>query len=938
MWQRSFLVGASVLSLTIGTTSPVWAQQTETDSSTSVMETATGDAPVANNDIVVTGTRITRDGFSAPTPVSVITAEQIEAAAQPNIADYVNQLPALFGSNSPRTTNTIIGGGLAGANILNLRNLGTTRTLTLFNGRRMTPSFLNGAVDINSIPSALIERVDIVTGGASAAWGSDAVSGVANFVLNTKFTGIKGEVQGGATTHGDGENWSGELSYGTAFAGGRGHFIVSGNYSQTKPAYAGDRDWFQGYKILTNPAFAPGNGQPARLILPNSSLYVNGPGFIASGPLRGTQFDANGQVLPTPFNFGGVIASGTLASGAATEDVSEVFELQLPLWQANGYSRISYDLTDDINIFGEASYGKSRAKVQASWFFRPGNATVAFDNAYLPASVSAQMIAAGVTSFPLNASYARFGRPRGINTRELQRYLGGFNANLGSGWSVDGYAQYGVATIQTKAINNLMPGRYALAADSVFNSGQIVCRSSIANPGNGCVPLNPLGTAPLTDAQRGYLIGTAVQNQKIRETVAALTVHGDLFELPAGSVSTAFGVEYRRESATADADAVSIASQYYVGNYKPFRGRFSVKEAFAEIVIPVLKDSAIGTLDLNTAGRITDYTTSGTVGTWKVGATWKPTSDLTIRATRSRDIRAPNLNDLFLGGQTNINNITDPGRNNQNAVISVVTSGNTALKPEIASTLTAGVVLQPSWLSGFSASVDFYRIKIDDAIFTPSATQILNQCIAGDQLACALTTRDANGILTQVRSIPINQRSEIAQGIDFEASYRTEVGNLFSSEPGHLEFRAMVNYTDKLDIIGAVDRVRRAGEVGTNLGAAQGVPRYRALASVGYNADPVNLQFKARFLSASKIEADWGPLDVNRNKVPAIVYLDMFAGYDLKIGDGKTQIYFAVDNLLDRDPPVAVSQDNINAVGTGTNVIVYDAIGRTWRVGMRFSF
>jgi len=335
---------------------------------------------------------------------------------------------------------------------------------------------------------------------------------------------------------------------------------------------------------------------------------------------------------------------------------------------------------------------------------------------------------------------------------------------------------------------------------------------------------------------------------------------------------------------------------------------------------------------------VTHYSTSGTVETWKVGATWKPVADLTVRATRSRDIRAPNLSDLYLGGQTNLTNVSDPFKNGTTVVTAVVTSGNATLTPEIAGTWTAGVVYQPSWLHGLTATVDFYRISIKNAIFTPSAVQILSQCASGDSVACALTTRDAGGNLTQVRSVPINQRSELAQGVDFELGYRTSAPNIFSSDNATLEMRALVNYVDKLDITGSLTNIRRAGEVGTNLGAAQGVPHLRGFATISYDANPLSLQLKGRLTGKAKIEADWGPKDVNINDVPAIFYLDTFVGFNVRAGGAKFQIFGAVDNLFDTAPPVAVSQDSINAVGTGTNVVVYDAIGRTFRVGLRFNF
>lgn len=884
--------------------------------------------------IVVTGSRIVRDGYEAPTPVSVVTAVEIAKSAPVTIADYVNQMPALSGSTTPRTGQALVGGGTAGANLLNLRNLGPNRTLTLLNGRRVTPSMLTGAVDVNTMPTALVQRVDVVTGGASAAWGSDAVAGVVNFVLDTKFSGLKGEVQGGGTTHGDGGNWSGNLAGGTSFADGRGHIVAALNYSKAKKALAEDRDWFRGHKVVPNPT--PGNGQPARLLLPGTSLNVTSGGLVTTGPLRGVHFDANGNYDPTPFNFGQ--ESGIYAIGGDQDDYSgRTAEIAQPLEQGSVFSHVSYDLTEAINVFGEFSYGDSRAINHSGPFFRTsGQFAVQTDNAYLPADVKAMADAAGINSFGLGFSGERYDRPRGINDRSVQRYLAGFEAELGSDWRVSGYGQHGVSKISNVVVNNPILSRFFLAADAVVNpaTGDIVCRSTLSNPTNGCVPINPFGAAAPTDAQYNYIWGRAEQNIRIQQDVFALDFSGTLASLPAGDLSVAFGGEYRKEKGEADADPISQQTLFYVGNYKPFSGSYDVKEAYAEFLLPVFRDSKLGrSLELNAAGRIADYSESGQVETWKLGGTYRPVDEVQFRVTRSRDIRAPNLNDMFLGGATVLTNLVDPFRANEAIQVNVTVAGNRNLQPEIANTLTAGVVYQPDWLPGFSASLDVYDIKIKEAIATSSAQQLLNACYGGDQLYCSFITRDgAGGRVSSVRVEPFNQRSEVARGLDIEFGYRTYLGE------GSLDLRGMLNYVDKLDINSTVATVSRAGEVGTNLGAAQGVPHWRGLFTAGYSLDPIDVQLKARFIGASKIEADYGPADINRNKVPAIVYLDAFFGWTLPVAEGTTQLFVGVENLLDQNPPISQSQDNSGCCSSGANPFVYDLIGRSIRSGIRFKF
>ena len=882
--------------------------------------------------IVVTGTRIARNGADAPTPVSVIGEAEIQRAAPVTIADYVNQLPALQGSTTPKTHgNTALG---AGANLLNLRNLGVNRTLTLLNGRRVTPSTLTGAVDVNTLPTALVQRVDVVTGGASAAWGSDAVSGVVNFVLDTKFTGVKGSIQSGISGQGDAANVSADLSAGTSFADGRGHLLLSGNYSKSKSAFLEGRDWDRGFAIFNNPAFAAGNGQPRQLILPNSSLLITNSGLVTTGPLRGTAFDEAGQVATTAFPFGPII-SGVFQSGGPNGNVPEQQLIVAPLEQGSAYARASFDLTENLTLFAEGSYGDSYTEVVSGTLRRQAADMIRSDNFFLPQSVRDRMNAAGVATIGVFSNKPHLGILTGTNSRSVLRGLAGIEAKFGD-WTGSASYQEGRAKIRTEGVNNFITSRYLLAIDAVRDpvTGGPICRSTLTDPTNGCVPLNPLGNTPLTAAQSAYFIGTSSQNLQVNQKVAEASIQGPLFTLPAGEVSAAFGAEYRKESAEADADPLSQSLSWFASNFGPFSGSFNVKEVFAEIQVPIFKDSPLGqSLEVNGAVRHADYSTSGSANTWKLGLSYQPIEDLRFRVTRSRDIRAPNLNDLFLSQIINTVAVQDPFNNNATVQQQQITSGNRDLDPEVARSLTAGVVYRPSWLEGASVSVDYYDIKIKKAISTSSSQQIVNQCFAGNQLFCDAITRNAAGTITSILVVPFNAASESARGIDVEMGYRT------SFLDGTLDTRILFNYVDKLEILSPSGLVTtRAGELGTNLGAAQGVPHVRALATTSYSTEAFDLQLKGRLIGGGKMEVDFGPLDVNRNDVPAIFYLDVFAGANIQSGDLRGQVFLAVDNVLDKDPPVVVSQDNVNAIGYGTNLAIYDTVGRAFRVGVRAKF
>lgn len=895
---------------------------------------ATAAAPSATQEIVVTGTRIVRNGYDAPTPVSVVTAQEIRKAAPVTIADYVNQLPALQGSNSPRTANATAGGGTGGANLLNLRNLGFNRTLVLLNGRRVTPSTITGAVDVNTLPQALVSRVDVVTGGASASYGSDAVSGVVNFVLDTKFTGLKGGVQSGISTAGDASSQSADLSWGAKFGGDdRGHIVISANYSRQGGAWLRDHDWYGAYKLITpNP-----NGLPTRLILPNTTANLTNTGLITSGPLRGTLFGSNGGVSTTAFPFGS-IEGGVLQSGGTMNRDMSLDNLQIlaPLQQGSIFGHASYDFSDHLSGFVEGSYGDSDSTNYTGSFWRVNNEAIAIDNAFLPTSVRDRMVAAGITSFNLSHENEAIGVPEADNRRKAMRFLTGLSGSFASSWKWDVSAQYGQTNITNAVDNNIIPSHVLQAIDSIAGpGGTIVCR----NQANGCVPYDPFGTRPLTAAQRAFMTTRTLAHIRLRELTADANIQGDLFRLPAGPVTLAVGGEYRRDSGgVIGSDPIGTAGLAYVANLKPFRGTINVKEGYAELAVPVLKDSPIGkSLDLNGAVRYTDYSTSGGVATWKVGGNYKPVGGIEFRATYSRDIRAPNINDLYLGGTSLVQFLADPTRNNQTFTVIQTTSGNPNLKPERAKSFTGGVVFRPSFLPGFSGSVDYYQIRIAGAIAVNSSQQIVNLCAAGQTVYCAGVVRDSSGTLTNVNVQPFNAQAEKARGIDFELGYQT--ANVFG---GTLDLRGLVNYVNQLEVDsvaanGTKIRITRAGESGNNLGSYQSTPKWRGLVTLTYSHGPTTFQVKSRFLGSAKMESDYGPNDVNRNHVPAIAYFDLFASQDVRFfGGGKAQLFLAADNVLDKAPPVVVSQDPLVAQGSGTNLFLYDGIGRTIRAGFRF--
>ncbi len=697
------------------------------------------EAAPAEGEIIVTATRAGRDGSDAPTPTTAIGADFIEASIRPNVADVINLLPQASVSATPRST---IGNSInAGANLINLRALGTARTLVLLDGRRVAPSTIVGAgVDINVLPTALLKRVDVVTGGASAIWGSDAMAGVVNFVLDHDFTGLKANVEGGVSGQGDGEYYQGELAWGTGFAGGRGHLLLSAQYADVgRVGGPAGRDWYKGYKVIANQAFTAGSGLPTRAILPGVGLaQATGGGLITAGPLRGIQFGPGG--VPLPFSFG--YASGSVSVGGTAEDWGGNMEVQSPVWNASAYGRLSYELTPAITAFAEYSFSRAKATFTQVPYWRLANITIQRDNAFLHPDVATRMTNAAVTNFQMGSYNPDIGPATGVNDRRFQRWVAGLYGELGGGWEWDVYYQGGRTHLIIDVFDNPIAANYNLAIDAVRSNGAIVCRSTLANPTNGCIPLNIFGVGSGAPAAIKYVTGTEHHDQYLDQDVVAASIRGEPLALPGGPLSVAAGFEYRREEFFMTADPISAAGGFFLNNFKAAAGDFDVKEAFAEVVAPVLGDlPLIEELSLNGAVRFTDYSSSGSITTWKLGGIWDVDGALRFRGTLSRDIRAPNLYEIYQPSATFTQSVNDPVTNTSyNATI--VTPGNNQLLPEVADTKSLGLVYQPRWAPGLLLSADYFDISIKDAIGSPRSRPP-SPCARRARRACAGSSRAA---------------------------------------------------------------------------------------------------------------------------------------------------------------------------------------------------
>lgn len=888
----------------------------------------------AGDPILVTGSRVVRDGYDAPTPTTVITAATIDSKAPITIIDALITLPAFKGSSTAQTAG-VGQAGSSGQSFANLRGLGANRTLVLLDGQRFVPSTSIGTVDIGVIPSALIQRVDVVTGGASAAYGSDAVAGVVNFVLDNRFQGIKGNAELGISTYGDNFTYKGSLSAGTSFAD-RGHIVVSGEYVRAEgvPINARPDTEYPIARLITNPAWTATNGQVRRLIMPY--VYTRTAslgGVVVGGPLAGLEFGANGATFQQP---AGTFV-GTSNHVLPGRFDGEAWDLSvslsaLPQEKATGYGRISWDLTDGLTAYATGVIARNKP---GPFFSSPANTLITGtfairrDNAFLPASVRTQMETLGLQSINVGRYSEDWGASVVSRTNDTSRAVIGLQGEIGGGWYLDAYAQYGRNRQVLKIENNSIRANMALASDAVdeglvrngLANGNIVCRSTITNPGNGCIPLNIFGPSatrfePVSPPAAPFIFGTSRADLTVVQKVAAVSLSGEPFSTWAGPVSLVVGAEYRDESARQTSDAQSQANVFGLGNPKPLAGDLNVKEAFAETVVPLAEDmTLLHSLDVNGAIRVTDYSTSGSVTTWKVGMNWEPIDGIRFRATRSRDIRAPNIVELFTSPVLSTAGVVDPVTNTS-PIFQTYSLGNPNLMPERANTTSVGVVLRPAFAPGLEFAADYYKIDIASAISTITLQNIVDRCFSGNQALCALITR-TNGVITRIDNPFLNLQSLKTDGLDLELSYSLPVG------PGTATTRLLANRVFSYEISDGITAIERAGDIT----AAQ--PKWTGNATFGYRLDRFNIAADVTYIGGGKFDNTFVlPTDINDNSISARAYVGLQASFDAGRDGMRRELFFHVSNLFNSRPPA------VFVFSGGPN---YERIGRSFRAGLRFT-
>lgn len=914
-------------------------------------------APVIE-EVVVTGSRIVRDGYEAPTPVSVLSAEQIQSSGVSQLSEFVNQLPSIAGSATP--VQTSVSNGLQGIATINLRSLGSNRTLVLLDGQRSVPTAVTGEVDTSNFPGDLVSRVDVVTGGASSAYGSDAIAGVVNFVLDRTFTGLKGEIAGGVTTYGDGQNWKASITGGTGFGSDRGHFLFHAETDHAPGIPQCTRDWCsEGNKIMLNPTYTATNGQPNYLVVTHAGIDLGTPGgIINTGPLKGIYFGPGG--VPAMFNYGALTRDPYTVGGDWKSTIQDTYlALGSTLTRHGLFARVSYDVTDDINVFAQASWASTWAFDYDSMQYGALAIQIKSDNPFIPASVLAQMNALKLTTITIGSFFQDLGAFATDNTRFANRYVVGGNGKfdaLDTRWNWDAYVQVGVTRVSQSVYNNNVKTYTQNAIDAVrAPNGAIICRSTLTAPNNGCVPFNVMGIGVNSKAALNYITNGGNpphRNERFVQHVGAVNFNGEPFENWAGPVSFAFGIENRWEAVhDAPTSILDQTAQWYNGNFLANIGEYSVTEGYVETVVPLAKNTVWAqSLDFNGAIRATSYSVAGYVTTWKAGITYAPIDDIRFRVTRSRDIRAPNLSELFAAGTSGPNNLTDRSNNNIVTASNVITSGNINLTPEVANELGLGVVLQPGFFPGFSASVDYYNIHMGNAISSVAGQSVIDLCYQGRTQFCSSITRALvnNQPYITVRVQPQNFVDVLARGIDFEASYAAPLSSMVDSWDGNLSVRVLAtrflrNYTNS-GVPGLIP-VETAGQ---NTGS--GPPNWRYQGTIQYSNETITAQLVGRGVSGGKYANAWiectsgcptattNNPTVNYNHVDGALYFDTTFTYKFSLGESsKEELSLSIRNIMNSDPvPVHQGPLSNSYKAYAANTQLYDILGRTFRLALRF--
>lgn len=921
----------------------------------------TPDAKVAqtrDQEIIVTGSRVITNGNNSPMPVTVVPVQDVLRLNPSTVADALNTLPVFIGSrnqvaNPGGGTSSVNGGGNASGNNLNLRGLGPQRTLILYDGHRVPPGNQSGTVDVDMIPQQLLQRVDVVTGGASAVYGSDAVTGVVNFVTDTHFKGVKLNAQYGLTQKGDDISYDLGIAAGRDVLDGRGHIEGSYEYRDDKGVPTRSSRGYNNYSIQGLGTAA----SPYYLVSGARNSTTSFGGLINSGVLSGQNFTQNGTL--STFNPG--TSTGVSGVGIGGDGVYYDLSLKSPLRSHQAFARFDYDLTDAIHVYASGAFNDKYNSSNNGWPTAT-NLYYSAQNAYLASTYQSQLAAANQSSFRMSKVMQTAGQDQiDVDSRQIFATVD-VAGKLGSTFKWDLDYVHSTARLKQTNEDNINLGRFYAALDAVNSGGSVVCNVTITNPGlyPGCTPINMFGPTNATAANYAWFVQPThyVGHTKIDDLNGSIT--GSAFSTWAGAVNVALSGEYRRTSfySTSDAqpgDLLNCTGLRYncTATTATFQSTIAprslvsqtVKEVALETDVPLLKDSAIGrSFNLNGAVRFMNYDTSGSFWAWKIGADWQLTDELRLRGTRSRDVRAPTLDDLYAPTTVNTTGTFADLLTNTNPTVTAITSGNPNLTAEIGNTLTAGVVYKPHWMPGLSIALDYYDIKISNAVLNLLASNATLQraCYAsgGTSPFCALQTRPGGFTSTAATNVPttvyntvINVAKQTTNGFDLEMNYAT---HLFARPAS---FRLLTSWQPHYRQYqpGLVTLDYAGVAYGTN--GVQATPKWRLTGFVRVSPlENLDLDLEARYRSSLKYSADPTLVQGGPN-ISGVAFVNMNVTYQVKAIPGQPQLFLNISNLFNTAAPAAAFYGGQASPGQFYGFIIGDdPLGRAFTFGVRARF
>jgi outer membrane receptor protein involved in Fe transport len=943
------------------------------DGKVAILAASAADVADADETITVTGSRIARPELESAMPIGIVSMEAGRKAGNTTIYETVLRDVAVGPGNGPYNSapEGQYDGGMA---TIELRNMGVSRSLTLIDGRRrVSGAASSSAVDINMIPSGMVERIEIVTGGAAAIYGADAVTGAANIITRKDIDGLEVSATTGFTQDGGGSKSQLSFVAGTRFSDDRGSIMIGGTWMKNNPIY-----FHQRYARNTNISYqanpentGPDDGIPDRVIRynmtnmylqPNATIYVGGNTYL---------------LAPDGSAYVGQYANGCISGCGTSRDGGDGGFPQSQYWSdfliapIENYAfigRFDYALTDGVNYEFRVDYGRSRYDAyrrpyrdddRLTWLNGAGGATARLDNPYLPDSFRQIMLANDLTSTAVRRSYENFGQMTDYSDRQSLTVSTGFNGELADRFKWEIFGQYGRSTNDIHADNVPIASRLIAARDVISDpvSGAPVCRDATARA-NGCVPFNIFSEAPLTAEQRGWMMATRRKHREQTQKIFGASITGSPFALPAGEVQAVLGVEHRREAIhnVDDNGAAPPEKELsHLGAWAPYepelRASNHVSEVYGELVVPVLRDLPfIHKLTVEGAVRYSDYSDFESTTTWKAGATWMPFSGLTFRAVRSRSVRVPNFGERYSARAVQEIGVRDacletsyqanPTRKANCAALMqqlgiptpylpseigtghVITGGSMDVTPETSNSLTAGLVWQPAFLPGFDLTVDYWNIKIGNMIAAIGRQDVLNLCMdlpSIDNQFCDRITRDARGYAEGVDTSYMNVSESEAEGIDVGANYRTDVG------PGRLAVAVRASYLIKFETttLPGVETSRIIYDGGYQN------PRVRANMFASYSIGDWEVGLNTRLWGSAVNYTNVSDEAYERNKLPAKVYNDLNVGWNL---NENATLRVGINNLLDVRPSY---RPRTYYQGGGG---VYDVYGRYFFSSVNFKF